>query len=41
MAAAISSPSATTPVQAFAKDSTDKIAALIQSVMNGSDAPGK
>ena len=41
MAAAISSPSATTPVQAFAKDSTDKIAALIQSVMNGSDSSNK
>ena len=41
MAAAISSPSATTPVQAFAKDSTDKIAALIQSVMNGSDSNSK
>ncbi len=41
MAAAISSPSATTPVQAFAKDSTDKIAALIQSVMNGSDTSNK
>jgi surface antigen len=35
MASAVSSPSAT-PVQAFAKDSTDKIAALIQSVMGGS-----
>jgi surface antigen len=34
MAAAVSSPTSS-PVQAFAKDSTDKIAALIQSVMNG------
>ena len=40
VAAAVSSPSAS-PAQAFAKDSTDKIAALIQSVMNGgsSDTP--
>ena len=42
MAAAISAPSSTTPVQAFAKDSTDKIAALIQSVIGGgSDSSGK
>ena len=34
VAAAVSSPSAS-PAQAFAKDSTDKIAALIQSVMSG------
>ena len=33
MAAAVTSP--TTPVQAFAKDSTDKIASLIQSVIGG------
>ena len=41
MAAAVASPSATTPVQAFAKDSTDKIAALIQSVIGGSDSSSK
>ena len=41
MAAAITSPSVTTPVQSFAKDSTDKIAALIQSVIGGSDASSK
>ena len=41
MAAAIASPSMTTPVQAFAKDSTDKIAALLQSVLGGSDASSK
>ncbi len=40
MAAAVASPSAT-PVQAFAKDSTDKIAALIQSVIGGSDSSSK
>ena len=34
VAAAVSSPSGS-PAQAFAKDSTDKIAALIQSVMGG------
>ena len=34
MAAAVTSPSAT-PVQTLARDSTDRIAALIQSVMNG------
>jgi len=34
MAAAVSS-SSTTPVQTFAKDSTDKIASLIQSVLGG------
>ncbi len=34
MAAVVSSPSAT-PVQTFARDSTDRIAALIQSVMGG------
>ena len=34
MAAAVSS-SSTTPVQTFAKDSTDKIASLIQSVIGG------
>jgi surface antigen len=34
VAAAVSSPSPS-PAQAFAKDSTDKIAALIQSVMDG------
>jgi surface antigen len=39
MAAAVTSPSGTTPVQAFAKDSTDKIASLIQSVIGGGDAP--
>ena len=37
MAAAVASPNGS-PVQSFAKDSTDKIAALIQSVMGGSDA---
>ncbi len=41
MAAAITSPSVTTPVQSFAKDSTDKIAALIQSVIGGSDASSR
>ncbi len=41
MAAAVASPSMTTPVQAFAKDSTDKIAALLQSVLGGSDASSK
>lgn len=41
MASAVTSPSATTPVQAFAKDSTDKIAALIQSVIGGSDSSSK
>ena len=40
MALAVSSTS-TTPVQDFAKDSTDKIAALIQSVIGGSDSSGK
>ena len=35
MAAAVASPTSTSPVQAFAKDSTDKIASLIQSVMGG------
>lgn len=41
MAAVVASPSATTPVQAFAKDSADKIAALIQSVIGGSDSASK
>ena len=41
MAAAITSPSVTTPVQSFAKDSTDKIAALIQSVIGASDASSR
>ena len=40
MASVVSSPS-TTPVQDFAKDSTDKIAALIQSVIGGSDSSSK
>jgi surface antigen len=40
MALAVSSTS-TTPVQDFAKDSTDKIAALIQSVIGGSDSSSK
>jgi surface antigen len=42
VAAAVSSP-AGSPAQSFAKDSTDKIAALIQSVMGGSqtDAPSR
>ena len=38
MAAAVTSPSNTSPVQAFAKDSTDKIASLIQSVLGGGDS---
>ena len=37
MAAAVSSP-AGSPAQSFARDSTDKIAALIQSVMGGNDS---
>jgi surface antigen len=37
MAAAVSQPTNTSPVQAFAKDSTDKIASLIQSVIGGGD----
>ena len=37
MAAAVQSPSGT-PVQTLARDSTDRIAALIQSVMNGGDS---
>ncbi len=41
MAAAVASPSLTTPVQSFAKDSTDKIAALIQSVIGGGDSSNK
>ena len=41
MAAAVASPSLPTPVQSFAKDSTDKIAALIQSVIGGGDSSSK
>jgi surface antigen len=37
MAAAVTAPSGS-PVQSFAKDSTDRIASLIQSVMGGNDA---
>ncbi len=40
MAAAVS-PRSSTPVQDFAKDSTDKIASLIQSVIGGSDNAGR
>ena len=40
VAAAVTSPSAS-PAQAFAKDSTDKIAALLQSVMNGGEPSAK
>ena len=40
MASAVASPSIT-PVQDFAKDSTDRIAALIQSVIGGSDSASK
>jgi surface antigen len=40
MAAAVTSPTSS-PVSSFAKDSTDKIAALLQSVMNGGDSASK
>ena len=40
MASAVTSPSST-PVQALAKDSSDKIAALIQSVMGGADTANR
>ncbi len=40
MATAVTSPSST-PVQALAKDSSDKIAALIQSVLGGGDTANR